>query len=280
MPNSPANLPARKLLALPHRLVQAEAEVHDIDTPEDLERLPVPSLGSPPQRITVDAEQVRRLIAEQFPQWAGLPIEPVANGGWDNWTFHLGAEMSVRLPSAAEYAWRSTRNTGGFRCSPLALPLPIPAPLAKGEPGAGYPFSWSIYRWLDGETASADRIADPVRFALDLAGFLAALQSVDTAGGPRPGHAQLVPGRHAAHLRREGPASARGTGRPRRRRPGSRDLGERTGRPLGRCGRWFHGDIAAGEPSAQRRASWRPSSTSGRAASVTRPATWRSPGRC
>ncbi|GAA2379956.1 hypothetical protein GCM10010170_086920 [Dactylosporangium salmoneum] len=32
-----------------------------------------------------------------------------------------------------------------------------------------------------------DRIADPVRFALDLAGFLAALQRVDTADGPRPG---------------------------------------------------------------------------------------------
>lgn len=36
MPISPANLPARKLLALRHQLVQAESEVHDIDTPEDL----------------------------------------------------------------------------------------------------------------------------------------------------------------------------------------------------------------------------------------------------
>jgi aminoglycoside phosphotransferase (APT) family kinase protein len=67
------------------------------------------------------------------------------------------------------------------------LPLPIPVPLAKGEPGAGYPYSWSIYQWLDGQPASADRIAEPVRFAADLAGFLAALQSIDTADGPRPG---------------------------------------------------------------------------------------------
>jgi aminoglycoside phosphotransferase (APT) family kinase protein len=67
------------------------------------------------------------------------------------------------------------------------LPLLIPVPLAKGEPGAGYPYSWSIYPWLRGEPASADRIADPVRFAADLAGFLAALRGIDPAGGPRPG---------------------------------------------------------------------------------------------
>jgi CTP:molybdopterin cytidylyltransferase MocA len=39
MPSSPANLAARKLLALPHVLVRAEVEVHDIDTPEDLDGL-------------------------------------------------------------------------------------------------------------------------------------------------------------------------------------------------------------------------------------------------
>jgi aminoglycoside phosphotransferase (APT) family kinase protein len=67
------------------------------------------------------------------------------------------------------------------------LPLPIPVPLAEGQPGADYPYSWSIYQWLDGEPASADRIADSVRFAVDLAGFLAALQSVDAADGPQAG---------------------------------------------------------------------------------------------
>jgi len=50
-----------------------------------------------------------------------------------------------------------------------ALPLPIPVPLAKGEPDTGYPYSWSICQWLSGEPASAHRIADPIRFAVDLA---------------------------------------------------------------------------------------------------------------
>src|SRR3954462_11301916 len=51
-----------------------------------------PQLGAPPRRITVNAELVRRLVAGQFPQWAGLPIRMVADGGWDNWTFHLGSD--------------------------------------------------------------------------------------------------------------------------------------------------------------------------------------------
>jgi aminoglycoside phosphotransferase (APT) family kinase protein len=95
--------------------------------------------------------------------------------------------MLVRLPSAAEYALAVDKEHRWLAALAPQLPLPIPVPLAKGEPGAGYPYPWSVYPWLDGEPASADRIADPVRFAADLAGFLAALRSVDSSDGPRPG---------------------------------------------------------------------------------------------
>ncbi|MEV4196811.1 aminoglycoside phosphotransferase family protein [Micromonospora globbae] len=146
-----------------------------------------PHLGPVPQRITVDAELVRRLVAHQFPRWAHLPVAPVADGGWDNWTFHLGPGMSVRLPSAAEYALAVDKEHRWLPELAPRLPLPIPVPLAKGEPGEGYPYPWSVYSWLDGEPASADRIADPVRFAIDLAEFLVALQRIDPTGGPLPG---------------------------------------------------------------------------------------------
>ncbi|NIK57500.1 aminoglycoside phosphotransferase family protein [Kribbella shirazensis] len=146
-----------------------------------------PDLGPVPERIDVDADQVRRLVEQQFPQWAGLPVHLVANGGWDNRTFHLGTDMVVRLPSASEYAQAVEKEHRWLPVLAPELPIPIPVPLAKGEPGADYPHPWSIYRWLDGVTATPDRIADPVRFALDVAGFLAALQSVDATDGPQPG---------------------------------------------------------------------------------------------
>ena len=146
-----------------------------------------PDLGPAPRRITVDAELVHRLVDEQFPQWAPLAVRPVPAGGWDNFTFHLGDTMLARLPSAAEYALAVDKEQRWLPALAPRLPLPIPVPLARGNPGTDYPFPWSIHRWLDGEPASPDRISDPVRFATDLAGFLAALQNVDARGGPQPG---------------------------------------------------------------------------------------------
>ncbi|MGZ0145656.1 aminoglycoside phosphotransferase family protein [Kribbella sp. WER1] len=146
-----------------------------------------PDLGPVPERIDVQAPLVRRLVAEQFPQWAGLAVRALDNGGWDNRTFHLGTGMLVRIPSAAEYAQAVEKEHRWLPVLAPLLPLPIPVPLAHGEPTAEYPHPWSVYRWIDGVTATADGIADPVRFALDLAGFLAALQSVDAGDGPQPG---------------------------------------------------------------------------------------------
>jgi aminoglycoside phosphotransferase (APT) family kinase protein len=146
-----------------------------------------PDLGPVPQRVGVDTAQVRRLIRDQFPQWADLPLEPVANGGWDNWTYHLGEKMVVRLPSAAEYAQAVEKEHQWLPALSAQLPLPIPTPVAKGAPSPDYPHPWSVYRWIDGHPASVERIADPREFATDLAVFLSALQAVDPTEGPQPG---------------------------------------------------------------------------------------------
>lgn len=138
-------------------------------------------------KILIDALLVRRLIAKQFPQWVDLSIKPVAVGGWDNRTFHLGDQMLVRMPSAEEYAMKVEKEQLWLpRLAPL-LPLSIPTPLAMGEPGEGYPWRWSIYRWIEGETAAFTHIADLNDFAIHLAKFLIALQRIDTTDGPLPG---------------------------------------------------------------------------------------------
>jgi len=141
----------------------------------------------PATQVEINPSLVRELIMAQFPQWAHLPIEPIAFGGWDNRTFHLGPEMTVRLPSAAAYSAQVEKEHRWLpRLAPL-LPLPIPTPLAMGVPAAGYPWHWSIYRWLKGENATIERIADPRQFATALAEFLIALQRIDSTGGPPPG---------------------------------------------------------------------------------------------
>ena len=137
--------------------------------------------------VLIDASLVRRLVATQFPHWKELAIKPVALGGWDNRTFHLGEKMLVRMPSAQVYSLQVEKEQKWLpKLAPL-LPLQIPIPLAIGEPADGYPWKWSIYRWLDGDTAASIPIANLSDFAASLAQFLIALQRIDTTGGPLPG---------------------------------------------------------------------------------------------
>lgn len=130
---------------------------------------------------------VRELIAKQFPQWSHLSIQAVKNSGWDNRTFHLGTEMLIRMPSSAEYAGQVEKEQTWLPKLASHLPLPIPAPLAMGKPNELYPWKWSINRWLPGETAAIAHINDLSEFANDLALFLNALQSINSAGGPLAG---------------------------------------------------------------------------------------------
>lgn len=137
--------------------------------------------------INIDTSLVHRLIKSQFPQWASLPIRPVENSGWDNRTFHLGSEMVIRLPSGSCYADQVKKEQYWLPRLAPHLSLSIPTPIALGQPSADYPWHWSIYRWLPGQTASKNCIDDMNLFAEDLAKFLLELQSIDSAGGPPAG---------------------------------------------------------------------------------------------
>jgi aminoglycoside phosphotransferase (APT) family kinase protein len=139
------------------------------------------------EKAEITAAIAAGLVAEQFPQWADLPLVPVALDGWDNRTFRLGDELSVRLPSADAYVAQVDKENFWLPFLAGRLPLRIPEPVAMGQPGGGFPRQWSIYQWIDGDPASVDRVADVIAFASDLADFLAALYEIDATDGPAPG---------------------------------------------------------------------------------------------
>lgn len=138
--------------------------------------------------VPIDAELVGRLIATQFPQYASLPLEPVLPGGWDNRTFRLGDDLSVRLPSAERYAPQVRKEHQWLPVLAPHLPLPIPTPLVMGAPGHGYRWSWSIYRWIEGQPAAMGGVVDSPAFARSLGSFLAALHRIDASNGPAAGN--------------------------------------------------------------------------------------------
>lgn len=137
--------------------------------------------------VDPDADLVRCLIREQFPRWAHEPVEPVGLQGADNRTFRIGADLSARLPSAAAYAAAVAKEHRWLPVLGRQLPVPIPTPAAQGRPGCGYPWPWSVYRWLPGEPARAGLVADMTRFAAEVAHFLQALRRIDATEGPLAG---------------------------------------------------------------------------------------------
>jgi len=137
-------------------------------------------------KADVTVELVAGLVADQFPQWAHLTVRPVDSDGWDNTTFRLGETMSVRVPSADEYALQVDKEQRWLPVLAPQLPLPIPVPLGRGQPSAALARPWSVYGWIDGEPLLGDHSVDTAALADDLAGFLAALYAC-TPAGPAPG---------------------------------------------------------------------------------------------
>lgn len=139
--------------------------------------------------VVVDAQVVHRLVAEQLPQWADLPVVHASSAGTDNAMFRLGDDLVVRLPRV-EWAVGGVEHEQ--RWLPVvgpALPVETPVPLALGRPGDGYPWPWSVYTWLDG--APPEPAALTERFVLDLAACLSTLHALDVPGGP-PNHRGLT----------------------------------------------------------------------------------------
>jgi aminoglycoside phosphotransferase (APT) family kinase protein len=137
--------------------------------------------------IDLDAALVRRLVAVQFPRWASLPVERLASSGTENAMFRLGDDKVVRLPrhpGAVESVAHEQRWLA--RLGPR-LTVPAPVPLEHGEPGEGFPWPWSVYRWLDGRNPVAGAVEDPRALAEDLGAFVAGLRGIDARDGPPNG---------------------------------------------------------------------------------------------
>src|ERR1051326_7565881 len=116
--------------------------------------------------IETDPDLVRRLVADQFPQWADRPVTALPPAGTDHMLYRLGDDLVAPMP---RLAWAIDQvETDRLYLPVLAphLPVAVPAPVAVGAPGYAYPWSWSIVPWLPGENPTAANI-DPEVLAVD-----------------------------------------------------------------------------------------------------------------
>ncbi|GAB3929956.1 aminoglycoside phosphotransferase family protein [Kribbella albertanoniae] len=197
-------------------------------------------------RAGISADLVRRLLADQFPQWAELPITPVKIDGWDNRTYRLGDELTARLPTHAAYEAAVPKEHHWLPILAPHLPAAIPEAVAKGEPGQGYPHQWAIRRWIDGSTASTETISDLDGFARDVAAFILALQQCDATAGPLAGAHSFYRGAPVSHYHSE-TVEALASLKDRINADLAREVWEAAlCSSWDRPPVWFHGDIAHG----------------------------------
>jgi aminoglycoside phosphotransferase (APT) family kinase protein len=138
-----------------------------------------------PGMYLIDEDLVRRLVAGQFPQWAGLAVARFPSGGTVNGMYRLGDDMVVRLPLVQGGADDVSLEQEWLPRLAPHLPTPVPEVRGFGEPGEGYPWPWSVYRWLAGENPEAGALSEPVLLAEDLAEFVAAMRSITLPGAPQ-----------------------------------------------------------------------------------------------
>jgi len=138
--------------------------------------------------VTVDAALARRLLEEQFPDLASLPIV-LLGSGWDNTVYTLGDEWVFRFP-------RREVVLPGFRIeieflpqlAPL-LPFAIPVPERIGEPSEAFPWPFFGARKLPGVELADAPETDRVALAVELARFLRTLhrdEGVQAVGSGLP----------------------------------------------------------------------------------------------
>jgi aminoglycoside phosphotransferase (APT) family kinase protein len=160
------------------------------------------------------------------PRWAGLPITRVPSAGTDNAIYRLGDDMAVRLPRRPWVAATLTKEQDWLpRLAPFLL-LAVPVRLAPGTPWQGFPFPWGVYQWLDGSNAADEPDIDLPDAAVRLGRFVAALERIDTTGGPpsfRGGPVSMLDDRVRGEIRDLGTDSTLDP------RPGDRRMGDGPG---------------------------------------------------
>ena len=141
------------------------------------------------ESFNITPDLARELIAEQFPEYAHLPITSVEKQGHDNRTYRLGQDMLIRMPTAESYALKVPKEQSLLPKLAPHLTVSIPAPIKMGNASPRYPYPFSIYQWLEGVSINLLVLDNECleKLASDLARFLKELQGINNVEGPAPG---------------------------------------------------------------------------------------------
>ena len=126
----------------------------------------------------LDVTAVGRIVADRYPQWAGLPVRPVVSSGTVNALFRIGEDVVLRFPLHPDTDVAVVERIRAARgvAARIRTSVALPELLAVAAPHEEYPGWSTAYRWVEGEPV--DPATAPSALADDLAAFVAAVQAV------------------------------------------------------------------------------------------------------
>lgn len=163
-------------------------------------------MPQPSTEVDLSEAGVEALVRAQHPHLAASVVR--VGAGWDNAVYRLGERLAVRIPIRAVAVPLLRNEQRWLPEIAERMPVAVPAPVAVGEPGGGYPWPWSIVPWFDGRVAASVPQAERDAMAGDLA---AALRSLHV---PAPDDAPFNPVRGVPLADREAAVAARFDGMP------------------------------------------------------------------
>ncbi len=134
--------------------------------------------------IEVDRDLAARLIAEQFPELAGAPVEPLGVG-WDNTVYAVDGAWAFRFPRREVAVPGVQREIAVLPRIAPRVPAPIPEPRWVGRPAPAFPwpfFGAPLLHGVEATVALDDSARE--RLARSLGGFLRALHGIPPADLP------------------------------------------------------------------------------------------------
>ena len=128
--------------------------------------------------IAVDSALARRLLAEQFPELAELPVR-LLGAGWDNTVYGVGEEWVFRFPRREIVLMGLETEIDALSELAPFLPVPIPVPQHVGVPSESFPWPFFGARMLPGVELCDAPSTSRERVATQLAAFLHKLHARD-----------------------------------------------------------------------------------------------------
>ncbi len=140
----------------------------------------------------------KKLIATQFPEYFHLNVTEVEAQGHDNRIYRIGDDMLIRMPTTEVYALKVPIEQALLPKLAKQLSIAISETVKMGLPSDDYPYPFSIYKWLNGESANHLTLSEKAlaHIASALANFLTELQAISNLKGPSPGQHNWWRGDH------------------------------------------------------------------------------------